>query len=214
MLEIKNGSIDRGGKALFSHLSFMANEGDVLCVAGSQGSGKSSLLQAFLGFFPLDEGYLNVDGDLIDVKSAPYFRKKMSFLPQDLDLPYDKVSEALNALFELKREQETKESKDALMELCEEISIPAEDYERKLSELSLAERRLMLLSGICVLQRPIALLDEPSLWLDEEQLAKAGACIRQMARNGATVIVTCQEHDPVLRYCDKLVEINGHSYHN
>ena len=150
----------------------------------------------------------------MDAKFDIIIRRITCSLLVHTQMPYDKVSEALNALFELKREQETKETKDALMELWDEISIPAEDYERKLSELSLAERRLMLLSGICVLQRPIALLDEPSLWLDEEQLAKAGACIRQMARNGATVIVTCQEHDPVLRYCDKLVEINGHSYHN
>ena len=62
MLEIKNGRIDRDGKPLFSQLSFMAKEGEVVCVAGSQGCGKSSLLQAMMGFMPLDEGWLNVDG--------------------------------------------------------------------------------------------------------------------------------------------------------
>ena len=214
MLEIKNGRIDRDGSPLFSHLSLIAKEGEVVCVAGSHGSGKSRLLQAFLGFFPLDEGYMNIDGDLIDVKSAPFFRQKMAYLPQEVDFPYEKVSDMLNVLFSLKRESTPKETESVLMSLWEEMNIPAEVFERKLSEMDISERRLVLLSGICALQRPIVLLDEPCKWFSEEQLVKAGVCIRWAARNGSAVIVTCQEHDPVLRYCEKLVEINSHSYHN
>ena len=104
--------------------------------------------------------------------------------------------------------------RDSLMALWEEMGIAAEEFDKKLSEMNISERRLILLSGISVLQRPIVLLDEPSMWLDEEQLLKAGVCIRQMARNGCAILITCQEHDAVLRYCDKLVELNSHSYHS
>lgn len=214
MLEIKNGRLEREGNTLFSHLSFVAKEGEVLCVAGPHGSGKSSLLQAFMGFIPLTEGYLNVDGDLIDDKSAPYFRKEMGFLPQEVEMPYSTVADMMNTLFELKRDKTSQEMRDSLMALWEEMGIAAEEFDKKLSEMNISERRLILLSGISVLQRPIVLLDEPSMWLDEEQLLKAGVCIRQMARNGCAILITCQEHDAVLRYCDKLVELNSHSYHS
>ena len=214
MLEIKNGRIDRDGKPLFSQLSFMAKEGEVVCVAGSQGCGKSSLLQAMMGFMPLDEGWLNVDGDLVNIHSAPYFRHRMAFLPQNVNMPYDKVSDMISSLFSLKREKKFDEMKETLMTLWEEIGIAAEVFDKKLSEMTTSEQRVILLSGLCVLEKELVLLDEPSLWLNEEQLAQAGICIRQMARNDSSIVVTCQEHDPILRYCDKLVEINSHSYHN
>ena len=214
MLEIKNGRIDREGKPLFSQLSFMAKEGEVVCVAGSQGCGKSSLLQVMMGFIPLDEGWLNVDGDLVNIHSAPYFRRRMAFLPQNVNMPYDKVSDMISSLFSLKREKKFDEMKEALMTLWEEIGIAAEVFDKKLSEMTTSEQRVILLSGLCVLEKELVLFDEPSLWLNEEQLAQAGTCIRQMARNESSIVVTCQEHDPILRYCDKLVEINSHSYHN
>lgn len=214
MLEIKNGRIDREGKPLFSQLSFMAKEGEVVCVAGSQGCGKSSLLQAMMGFIPLDEGWLNVDGDLVNIYSAPYFRRRMAFLPQNVNMPYDKVSDMISSLFSLKREKKFDEMKETLMTLWEEIGIATEVFDKKLSEMTTSEQRVILLSGLCVLEKELVLLDEPSLWLNEEQLAQAGICIRQMARNDSSIVVTCQEHDPILRYCDKLVEINSHSYHN
>ena len=214
MLEIKNGRIDRDGKPLFSQLSFMAKEGEVVCVAGSQGCGKSSLLQAMMGFIPLDEGWLNVDGDLVNIHSAPYFRRRMAFLPQNVNMPYDKVSDMISSLFSLKREKKFDEMKETLMTLWEEIGIAAEVFDKKLSEMTTSEQRVILLSGLCVLEKELVLLDEPSLWLNGEQLAQAGICIRQMARNDSSIVVTCQEHDPILRYCDKLVEINSHSYHN
>lgn len=214
MLEIKNGRIDRDGKPLFSQLSFMAKEGEVVCVAGSQGCGKSSLLQAMMGFMPLDEGWLNVDGDLVNIHSAPYFRRRMAFLPQNVNMPYDKVSDMISSLFSLKREKKFDEMKETLMTLWEEIGIATEVFDKKLSEMTTSEQRVILLSGLCVLEKELVLLDEPSLWLNEEQLAQAGNCIRQMARNESSIVVTCQEHDPILRYCDKLVEINSHSYHN
>ncbi len=214
MLEIKNGRIDRDGNPLFSQLSFMAKEGEVVCVAGSQGCGKSSLLQAMMGFIPLDEGWLNVDGDLVNIHSAPYFRRRMAFLPQNVNMPYDKVSDMISSLFSLKREKKFDEMKETLMTLWEEIGIATEVFDKKLSEMTTSEQRVILLSGLCVLEKELVLLDEPSLWLNEEQLAQAGNCIRQMARNDSSIVVTCQEHDPILRYCDKLVEINSHSYHN
>ena len=214
MLEIKTGRIDRDGKPLFSQLSFMAKEGEVVCVAGSQGCGKSSLLQAMMGFMPLDEGWLNVDGDLVNIHSAPYFRRRMAFLPQNVNMPYDKVSDMISSLFSLKREKKFDEMKETLMTLWEEIGIAAEVFDKKLSEMTTSEQRVILLSGLCVLEKELVLLDEPSLWLNGEQLAQAGICIRQMARNDSSIVVTCQEHDPILRYCDKLVEINSHSYHN
>ena len=121
MLEIKNGRLEREGKTLFSNLSFIARGGEAVCVSAPPGGGKTSLLRSFLGFLPLDDGFVSVDGELIDVFSAQFFRKQMSYLQQVIDFPYKKVSDMMEQLLALKEGVSLEESKASLMALWKEM---------------------------------------------------------------------------------------------
>jgi len=68
-------------------LSFTVNDGQLVTVTGPSGSGKTTLLRAILGFIPIDEGYISIDGELVTPLSAPYFRRNIAYVPQDLVLP-------------------------------------------------------------------------------------------------------------------------------
>ncbi len=212
MLEIKNGRLEREGKTLFSNLSFIARGGEAVCVSAPPRSGKTSLLRSFLGFLPLDDGYVSVDGELIDAFSARFFRKQMSYLPQVVDLPYQKVSDMIAQLLAFKKDVSLEDSKASLMALWKELGIQEESYSQELNEINYIQCRLLMLTGICVLQHPIVLLDEPTTGMVGEEVENVGFCIRHLTRQGASVVVTCQEHDPIVRYCDKLVEFNTHPY--
>src|ERR1700742_4941647 len=62
-LRASNIAIDRGGRRLFSNLSFELSPGEALVVVGPNGAGKTSLLRALAGLAPLAEGDLSlVDG--------------------------------------------------------------------------------------------------------------------------------------------------------
>ena len=63
--------------------------------AGSQETGKTTLLRAVLGFIPLDGGHISIDGELLTPKSAPWFRKKTAYVPKQLSVPegYKKVGD-------------------------------------------------------------------------------------------------------------------------
>ena len=63
------------------------NEGNVLSIMGSQGKGKTTLLRALMGFLPIDEGHISIDGELLTPLSAPWFRKQMAYVPQHLEVP-------------------------------------------------------------------------------------------------------------------------------
>ena len=62
MLEIKNVKIKFGDKTLLGGLSLSAEDGQVVCISGDSGCGKTSLLRAILGFLPLEEGHVSIDG--------------------------------------------------------------------------------------------------------------------------------------------------------
>ena len=83
-------------------LSATVGDGNVLSITGSQGTGKTTLLRALLGFMPVDEGHISIDGELLTMRSAPWFRRLMAYVPQHLEVPedYDKVPKDYMVLLE------------------------------------------------------------------------------------------------------------------
>ena len=67
MLEVKDVSIAAGEKILVKNLSFMARDGQLTCITGRSGVGKTTLLRTLMGFLPTKEGFVSVDGELLTV---------------------------------------------------------------------------------------------------------------------------------------------------
>jgi ABC-type cobalamin/Fe3+-siderophores transport system ATPase subunit len=85
ILELHNVTIGQQIRGLSATVS----EGNVLSIMGSQGKGKTTLLRALMGFLPIDEGHISIDGELLTPLSAPWFRKQMAYVPQHLEVPKD-----------------------------------------------------------------------------------------------------------------------------
>ena len=98
LLELHNITIGQQIRGL----SATVGDGNVLSITGSQGAGKTTLLRALLGFVPVDEGHISIDGELLTMRSAPWFRRLMAYVPQHLEVPedYDKVPTDYMALLE------------------------------------------------------------------------------------------------------------------
>ena len=86
MLEVKDATIAVGGRTLATGLSFMARDGQLTCITGPEGSGKTALIRTLIGFLPVDSGYVSVDGELLTVRSAHAFRSMMVYLPQQMQM--------------------------------------------------------------------------------------------------------------------------------
>ena len=83
MLEVKDATIVIGEKTLATGLSFTARDGQLTCITGSEGSGKTILIRTLMGLLPVKEGFVSVDGELLTVRSASAFRT--IFAPTDAD---------------------------------------------------------------------------------------------------------------------------------
>lgn len=84
MLEVKDATISVGGRCLVKGLSLIARDGQMTCITGSAGSGKTTFLRTLMGFLPVESGFVSVDGELLTVASAPAFRNLMVYLPQEI----------------------------------------------------------------------------------------------------------------------------------
>ena len=82
MLELKDATLTLEGRELFRGLSLMALDGQLTCITGRAGVGKTAIIQVMLGFVLLDDGLVSIDGELLTPLSAPVFRKMMAYVPQ------------------------------------------------------------------------------------------------------------------------------------
>ena len=206
MLEIKNVKIKFGDKTLLGGLSFSAEDGQVVCICGDSGYGKTSLLRAILGFLPLEEGHVSIDGELLTPAAAGEFRKFMAYVPQDLAMPMETVVEMVKMPFALKANISTPFSKKRLMEEWQKLDLDSELYDKKVSELSGGQRQRIIISTLGLLQKPIVLADEPTSALDAHTTALVLNYLKALASKGATVITV--SHDPAFANgCDKKVII-------
>ena len=206
MLEIKNVKIKFGDKTLLGGLSLSAEDGQVVCISGDSGCGKTSLLRAVLGFLPLEEGHVSIDGELLTPAAAGEFRKFMAYVPQDLAMPMETVEEMVKMPFALKANISTPFSKKRLMEEWQKLDLDSELYDKKVSELSGGQRQRIIISTLGLLQKPIVLADEPTSALDAHTTALVLNYLKALASKGATVITV--SHDPAFANgCDKKVII-------
>ena len=77
MLEIKDATFAVATDRKMRSLSFVANNGEVTAITGRSGSGKTRLLAAMLGFFPLDSGFVTINGELLVPATANFFRQRL-----------------------------------------------------------------------------------------------------------------------------------------
>lgn len=84
MLEVKDATVAIGEKTLAKGLSFIARDGELTCLTGSEGSGKTTLIRTLMGFLPVKDGFVSVDGELLTIYSAHAFRTLMVYLPQQI----------------------------------------------------------------------------------------------------------------------------------
>lgn len=194
------------GRQLFTGKSLRVDDGEVACITGESGCGKTSLLRAILGFVSLDEGHISIDGELLTPASAGEFRKFMAYVPQDLALPSETVGEMVGLTFALKANAATPFSKERLMHEWRMLDLDEGLYDKKVSELSGGQRQRIIISTLGLLKKPIVLADEPTSALDTHTAGLVLVYLKALAANGATVLTV--SHDPAFANgCDKRIAI-------
>ena len=101
MLEVKNINLFYGAAQALRGVSIAAEPGKVTCVLGRNGVGKTSLLRAMVGQYPISSGAIVFDGsDITGLKPYERARKGIGFVPQGREIfPLLTVEENLKTGF-------------------------------------------------------------------------------------------------------------------
>lgn len=179
-LRVDDIACERGGRLLFSGLSFGVAAGELLALTGANGAGKTSLLRLIAGLAEPDAGTIELDGRHQDLTVGQH-----SHLVAHREAI--KLTLTIRENLEFWSEYLGGGDIDAALASFDLASLA--DYPAQL--LSAGQRRRLALSRLCLVKRVLWLLDEPTTGLDARAQEKlAGAISAHLAEGGIAIAAT------------------------
>ena len=223
MLEIKNiyktfnpGTINE--KVALNGLSLKLNEGDFVTVIGGNGAGKSTMLNAVAGVWPVDEGQIIIDGTdvtkLSEYKRAAYlgrvFQDPMTGTAATMGIEENLALAKRRGKTRLLRPGITKAERAEYKELLKILNLGLEDrLTSKVGLLSGGQRQALTLL-MATLQKPkLLLLDEPFAAIDAKIRTELRSWLKDMIEKlGITSIFVTHDQDEAIEVADEIIITN------
>ena len=180
----------RGGRAVFTGVSFRLERGQILTITGPNGSGKSSLLRVLAGLLPLGAGSLHLDGRREDEAVTHYVGH----------------ADALKAALTLREtlcfwttvyQQKGRVTVDADFDEAAETVGLRHALDFSVGVLSAGQRRRAGLARLLLSPRPVWLLDEPTSSLDRDGETLLVALMTDHLSAGGLVVAATHQDLPL-----------------
>jgi branched-chain amino acid transport system ATP-binding protein len=191
LLEVKGLEVRYGGIRAVKGVDLAVDEGELVCLIGANGAGKTSTLKAICGLLPSHTGSVRYAGE--EVSGLPVFqlpRRGLVMVPEGRGIfPQLTVAENLAMGAYARRDAEVAQDLERMHGLFPRL---AERRSQTAGTLSGGEQQ-MLAIGRALMSRPkMLLLDEPSMGLAPLMVAKILEVVREIARQGVTILLVEQ----------------------
>lgn len=169
LIEVRDAAFSYGAQSIFNNISFSVTPGEIFCLLGPNGCGKTTLLDCILGFHRLRSGSIHVGGRDARSYRPGKIARHLAYVPQlhERAFPYT-VREivlmgraAYLGMFEAPSQEDRRLADEAL----ERIGI-LHLGDRPYTHLSGGETQLVMIARALVQETPVVILDEPTAHLD------------------------------------------------
>lgn len=214
MLEIKNVHKSFGDNEILKGVDIKVEKGDIIVILGPSGSGKTTLLRCLNFLERADQGTYDF-GDLhMDFKSVPKssineIRKRTSFVFQNYNLFANKtalenVTEGLIIGRKMAKDKAIEIAKQAL----DKVGL-SDRYDFYPSQLSGGQQQRVGIARAIAVNPEVILFDEPTSALDPELVGEVLTVMKNLAKEGATMIVVTHEMSFAQDVATKVVFMDG-----
>ncbi len=210
-IRILNLSKKIGSKQILSRVDLRVNNGEIVCIIGKSGSGKSVLMKHLIGIFQPDSGEIFVDGrnyTNADEKLKIDIESKYGILFQGAAL-FDSMNIYENVAFGLRRiNTDETEIKSIVFEMLEKVGL--RNIEHKMpGELSGGMQKRVGLARSLALKPEIMLYDEPTTGVDPITAAAVDRLISRMNDIfKITSIIVTHDMKSAYRIADKIAMLH------
>ncbi len=204
MLEIKHLEAGYGNLKILKGINLLAKEGDLLALIGPNGSGKSTTLKCIFGLLKLDKGkILFKNKDITNKSPNETVRQGISYVPQGR-----RIFSTMTVEENLEMGAFIIEDKNLVQKRIKEIynyfPILKEKRNQKATFLSGGQQQMLSIGRALMLRPELLLLDEPSLGLDPNIMAEVFKKIKEINKQGTTIILVEQNAHMALEISNKV----------
>ena len=195
VIQVRNLKKDFGKTAVLKGIDIDINKGDVVCVIGASGSGKSTFLRC-LNMLEVPTGGdiifedANLTSDKVDLNRH---RQKMGMVFQQFNLfPHLTILDNLTLAPTMLKKVPKAEAEEKALALLERVGLAdrAKDYPNQLSGGQ--KQRVAIVRALCM-EPEVMLFDEPTSALDPEMVGEVLEVMKDLAKAGMTMVVVTHE---------------------
>src|SRR5215213_4973619 len=192
MLDVKSVDLHYGAAQALRGISMHAQVGEVTCVLGRNGVGKTSLLDALAGQQPISGGSIEWEGeDITRLKPYERARRGIAYVPQGREIfPLLTVEENLKTGFApLKRARHT--IPDDVFSL---FPVLGQMLRRRGGDLSGGQQQQLAIGRALVMRPKLLVLDEPTEGIQPSIIKDIGRAITYLRQSGDMAIVLVEQY--------------------
>lgn len=197
VIEINHLTKNYGKNRGVSDVSFQVREGEIFGFLGQNGAGKSTTIRSMLGLIQFEKGQIQILGKDIQ-KNQQEILSEIGYMPSEaMFYPSMKVKDVIKMAADVRK----KDCSSEAAKLCERLQV---DTDKKISELSLGNRKKV--SIVCAMQhRPgLFVFDEPTSGLDPLMQTEFFQLIREYVKEGATCMLSTHVLSEIKSHCDRV----------
>ena len=201
-LSCENLELELDKKKILKDISLEVHSGEILALLGESGCGKSSLLKAMLGLYPLSKGKIFFQGK--EIQNLPSHKRGISVVFQDLRLfPHLNVGENVGFSLELQKVPKT-ERRKRVEELLKLVQL--EGYsERRIDSLSGGQMQRVAIARALAMNEKLLFLDEPFSALDPNLRREMGDFLLELQKQeNLTVVLVTHDQEEALRLAHRI----------
>jgi ABC-type polar amino acid transport system ATPase subunit len=207
MIDVRAVRKSFGPLEVLRGVTMHVDQGDVVVVLGPSGSGKSTLLRCVNRLETIDSGEVLVDGRSVNDSRLDVngLRKEIGVVFQSFNLfPHLTVLENLILAPMKVRKLERRAAEERSRHLLEKVGIPEKAGARPAQLSGGQQQRVAIARALCM-EPKIMLFDEPTSALDPEMIKEVLDVMKDLARDGMTMMVVSHEMGFAREVADRIV---------
>ena len=209
MIEIKGLKKSFGDLEVLKGIDQNVEEGEVLCIVGPSGSGKSTMLRCINRLEEPTAGEIYIDGELITGENLDSIRTRMGMVFQSFNLfPHMSVLDNLTCGPVYVKKEDKKQAEEKAMKLLARVGL-AEKADQFPRNLSGGQQQRVAIARALAMDPEVMLFDEPTSALDPEMVGEVLDVMKDLARDGMTMVVVTHEMGFAKEVASKVIFMDG-----
>lgn len=214
-LEVKDLSFSYPDKSILHRLSFNVEQGDFICIVGTNGTGKSTLLKLILNMLKPVEGSIKINGissqRFKNYSEIAYVSQKSTDFNRDFPATVEEIVRlglySRQGLFKHYTKEDNKKVEQAL----ERVGML--DYRKKLiGYLSGGQQQRVFIAKALVSDPKIIFLDEPTVGIDIKAVDSICCLLGELNSSGITIVMVTHDISSIIYHSNKVLMLSedGH----